>query len=129
MHTVRIGMASGVDHWKVGHPCGSKQLLGRFQRLPSMLAAGARIAPVDFADRTIATLIDLVIEVDRQHCGTVSDSDLASIRLVDLDDLLIDDVFPAMILEIACHSHLLFNTYIAGEVVVGDDARRFSFAV
>src|SRR5262249_45705200 len=126
MHAIGIGMSCGVDHRNAGAPCGSEQLPGRLQRLPGMLAAGARIAPGDFANRTIAALIDLVVEVDRQHRGTASDPDLTAIGFVDLDNLVIDDVLPTMILKITCHSSLLFHAYIASEVVVEGSIGRLS---
>src|SRR5215831_9633217 len=104
MHAIGIGMSGGVDHRNSSRSRGGEQLPGRFQRLPGMFPAGARIATVDFANRTVAALINLVVEVDRKHGGTASDADLTSIGLIDLDNLLIDDVLPAMIFEIACHA-------------------------
>src|SRR5262252_984635 len=118
MHAIRIGMSGGVNHRNAGGPRSGEQLSGGFQRLPRVLAAGAGVASVDFADRAITALINLVVEVDRQHRGTAPDPDVTTIRVVDLDDLLIDDVLPAVILEIACHSHLLFQGYITREVMV-----------
>src|SRR5712671_4475175 len=100
-------MPGGVDNRNAGGPGGGEELPGRFQRPPRVLAAGARITPVDFANRTITALIDLVIEIDRQHRGTASDRNFATIGLIDLDDFLIDDVLPAMIFKIAHHSRLL----------------------
>src|ERR1700686_38159 len=79
----------------------------RLDRPPGILAAGARVAAVDFAHRAITPLISLVVEVDRQHGGIAADPDLATIGLVDFDDLGIDNVLPAMVLEIACHGGLL----------------------
>src|SRR4029077_13830317 len=73
----------------------------RFERSPRMLAAGARIVPVDVANRTITALIDLIGEIDRQHRGTASHPNLTAIGLIELDDLLIHDVLPAMIFKIA----------------------------
>src|SRR5215831_6466721 len=129
MHAIGIGMSCGVDHRNSGAPRGSEQLPGRLQRLPGMLAAGSRITPVDFANWTIAALIDLVVEVDSQHRGTASDPDLTAIGFVDLDNLIIDDVLPTMILKITCHSSLLFHlfhAYIASEVVVEGSIGRIS---
>ena len=41
------------------------------------------------------------------------DPELAAVRLVDLEDFLVDDVLPAMVLEIARHACLLlvFHSY------------------
>src|SRR5713226_1179922 len=97
-------MPGGVDNRNAGGPGGGEELPGRFQRPPRVLAAGARITPVDFANRAITALIDLVIEIDRQHRGTASDRNFATIGLIDLDDVLIDDVLPAMIFKVAHRS-------------------------
>src|SRR6266851_8133030 len=97
-------MPGGIDHRNAGGPGGGEELPRRFQRPPRVLAAGARITPVDFANRAITALIDLVIEIDRQHRGTASDRNFATIGLIDLDDVLIDDVLPAMIFKIAHRS-------------------------
>src|SRR5215471_6794951 len=118
MYAIRIGMSGGVDHRNAGGPHSGEQLSGEFQRLPGVLTAGAWVAPIDFANRAITALINLVVEVDRQHGGAAPDPDVTTIRLVDLDDLLIDDVLPAMILKIACHSHLLFQAYVTRELIV-----------
>jgi hypothetical protein len=97
----------GVDHRQARPARGGEQRLRRLNRLPSVLAAGAGVLPVDLAHRAITALIGLVVEVDRQNRGIVPHANLAPIGLVDFDDLLIDDVFPAMVLEIARHGHLL----------------------
>src|SRR5258706_12364637 len=94
-------MPGGVDNRNAGGPGGGEELPGRFQRPPRVLAAGARITPVDFANRAVTALINLVIEINRQHRGTASDRNFATIGLIDLDDFLIDDVPPAMIFKIA----------------------------
>src|SRR5260370_12599768 len=107
MHAPGVGMSGGIDHRNAGGPGGGKELPGRFQGPPGMLAARARIAPVDFANRAITALIDFVVEIDRQHRGTASDPNFTTIGLIDLDDFLIDDVLPAMIFKIAHRSRLL----------------------
>jgi hypothetical protein len=73
-----------------------------------VLAACARIAPVDLAHRPAAALIGLVVEVDRQHGRIAANPDLAAIGLVDLERAFVDDVLPAMVLEIARHACLPF---------------------
>src|SRR5260370_10065654 len=100
-------MPGGIDDRNAGGPGGGKELLRRFQGAPRVLAAGARMTLVDFANRAVAALIGLVIEIDRQHRGTASDRNFATIGLIDLDDVLIDDVLPAMIFKIAHRSRLL----------------------
>src|SRR6266849_9622636 len=100
-------MPGGIDHRNAGGPGGGEELPRRFQRPPRMLAAGARITPVDFAHRAVTALIDFVVEIDRQHRGTGSDPNFTTIGFIDLDDLLIDDVLPAMIFKIAHRSRLL----------------------
>src|SRR5229473_3984222 len=97
-------MPRGIDDRNAGGPGGGEELPRRFQRAPRMFAAGPRITPVDFAHRAVTALIDLVIEIDRQHRGTASDRNFATVRLIDLDDVLIDDVLPAMIFKVAHRS-------------------------
>src|SRR5262249_39083485 len=94
-------MPGRIDHRNAGGPGGGEELPRRFERPPRMFAARARIALVDVAHRATAALIDLVVEIDREHCGTASDPNFTTIGLVDLDDVLIDDVLPAMIFKIA----------------------------
>jgi hypothetical protein len=59
----------------------------------------------------ISALIGLVIEIDRQHRRIAADAELAAIGLIDFEDLLVDDVLPAMVLEIAGHDGLLWRFY------------------
>src|ERR1700688_1371529 len=94
-----------------------------------MLAARAGIEPVGLAYRAMTPLIGLVVEIDRQHRGIAPDPDLAAIGLVDVEDLLVDDVLPAMVLEIARHARLLFLdayrklfvSHVAAEIVIDRD--------
>src|SRR5258708_2753723 len=97
-------MPGGIDDRNAGGAGGGEELPRWFQRPPRMLAAGARMTPVDFANRAITALIDLVVQIDRQHRGTGANPNFATVRLIDLDDVLIDDVLPAMIFEIAHRS-------------------------
>src|SRR5258707_2677863 len=69
-HAAGVRMPGGIDDRNAGGPGGGEELPRRFQRPPRMLAAGAGIAPIDFANRAVAALIGLVIEIDRQHRGT-----------------------------------------------------------
>lgn len=68
-----------------------------------------RMVPVDLADRSGAALVDLLVKVDREHRRIAPDADLPPIRRVDFQDLLVDHVLPAMVLEITCHARLLFH--------------------
>src|SRR5215472_5366671 len=66
---------------------------------------------VDFAHRTRATLVGLVVEIDREHRGIAPDLHVAPVRLVDLEDLVVDQVLPAMVLELARHGGLRFHSW------------------
>src|SRR5712692_4127290 len=80
-HAAGIGVARGVDDGKPGLAGGGQELAGWLDRLPGMLAAGAAVARIDFAHGTVAALIGLVVEVDRQQRGIASDAHLATIGL------------------------------------------------
>src|SRR5713101_7415525 len=105
-HAIGVGMARGVDHRQARRARGSQQRPRRLDRLPGVLATGARVAPIDLTHRAISARICLVVEIDRQHRGIASRADLAAIGLVELEDFLVDDVLPAMILKIAWHGNL-----------------------
>ncbi len=55
---------------------------------------------VGFAHRDISTAIGITIEVDGEHRRGRSDEDVAMIGTVDFQDLVIDEVLPAMIVEV-----------------------------
>jgi hypothetical protein len=96
-------MARGVDY---RHPSAARrgeQLLRERQCLPGVLAAGAGKLAVDLAHRVVPAQIGLVVEVDGEHRGVVADLGFAPIGLVDRDSVGVDDVFPAVILEIPRH--------------------------
>src|SRR5262249_31003524 len=114
-HAGGVGMARRVDDGQAGLAGGGEKPPGRLQRLPGVLAAGARIAPIDLAHRAVAALISLVVEIDRQHRGIATDANLATIGLVDFENLLVDDVLPAMVFEISCHACLLLLANVAAE--------------
>src|SRR5712671_1150102 len=109
VHAAGVGMAGGVEYRQAGLARGGEQQPGRLDRLPGVLPAGAGVAGVDLAYRAIAALIGLVVEVDRQQRGIAPDANLAAIGLVDLEDLLVHDVLPAMVLEVAGHGWLLLS--------------------
>src|SRR5262245_9429954 len=97
-------MAGAVDHRNAGAPRRREQLLGRRHGGPGVLTAGAGELAVDLFDRPIPTQISLVVEVDRQHGRALANVELTMVGPVDLQGLLVDDVLPAVIFEIAGHS-------------------------
>src|SRR5215831_3314336 len=116
MHAPGVDVAGGVDDRYPGPARGREQRLRWRHRLPGVFAARAGEFAVDLFHRTVAAAIGLVVEVDGEHRRIVADINFATIGLVDLDGVGVDDVLPAMIFEIARHDVLLLERRMANDL-------------
>ena len=99
MHARRIRMTRGIDDRDARATRGRKELLCRRHGLPRILTAGPGKFAVHLNNRPIAALIGFFVEVDCEQRGTRADIEIAAIGTIDLDHLVADDVFPAIVLK------------------------------
>src|SRR5262249_5002057 len=116
MHAPGVDVAGGGDDWYPRPARGREQRLRWRHCPPRVLAGRAGESAVDLFHRTVAAAIGLVVEVDGEHRRIVADINFATIGLVDLDGVGVDDVLPAMIFEIARHDVLLLERRMANDL-------------
>src|SRR5262249_13094211 len=116
MHAAGVDVAGGVDDRYPGAARGREQRLRRRHRLPGVFAAGAGGFAGDFFYPAVAAAVGFVVEGGGEHPPVVAHTNLAAIGLVDLDGVGVDDVLPAMILEIPRHDVLLLERRMANDL-------------
>ena len=107
-HTRRISMTRGINHRDASRTRCGKELLGGLNRLPGIFTARARMFAVHFKNWLVPAFIGFVIKINRQNGRLGADIKLAMIGFVDFENLGADNIFPAMVFEIARHLGLPF---------------------
>ena len=102
-------MPRGINDRNTSCARRCKELLGWLNRLPGIFTARTRMFAVHFQDRTVPAFIGLIVKINGKNGGLWADAELAVIGLVDFQNLGADNIFPAMVFEIARHKCLPFS--------------------
>jgi hypothetical protein len=102
-------MPRGINDRNTSCARRCKELLGWLNRLPGIFTARTRMFAVHFQDRTVPAFIGLIVKINGENGGLWADAERAVIGLVDFQNLGADNIFPAMVFEIARHKCLPFS--------------------
>src|SRR5215213_8943473 len=101
--TLRPDVAGGIEDRDASSARRGEQPLGRFDCLPGIFPAGARMAVDELRHRPVAAGVGGLIKVDGDQSGRGTDEYLARVAGIKLQHLLRHHIFPAMVFEIVRH--------------------------